>query len=136
MVGGKMKPSKQNTLGKHERLKSRKAIDQLFSEGKKLLVAPYRVLYNIAQTNEPPALLFSTGVSAKNFKRAVDRNRVKRLTREAYRLQKKDLAEKVAASNIQLHLFFIYTGKELPLFDEVFRKVGLAIKRIDKLIGS
>jgi ribonuclease P protein component len=127
--------SKQFTLGKNERLKSRKSIEQLFSEGKKVVVAPYRVLYMVTKSAEKSALLFGAGVSAKNFKKAVDRNRVKRLTREAYRLQKKNLQEKTKAGNMQLNIFFIYTGRELPGYDEVYKKVGVILNKLDKLIN-
>jgi ribonuclease P protein component len=128
--------AKQFTLGKNERLKSRKSIEQLFSEGKKIVVAPFRVLYLISQSAEKASLLFSVGVSAKNFKKAVDRNRVKRLTREAYRLQKNDLQKKIEAKSIQLNVFFIYTGKELPEYDEVYKKVGLILTKLDKITGE
>ena len=97
--------AKQFTLGKKERLKSRKSIEQLFSEGKKIVVSPYRVLYLFTKPEKDPSLLFAAAVSAKNFKKAVDRNRIKRVTREAYRLQKKNLQEKVKANNIQLNIF-------------------------------
>jgi ribonuclease P protein component len=126
--------AKQFTLGKHERLKSRKSIEQLFTEGKKIVVAPYRVSYMLHLSVEGPALLFGAGVSAKNFKKAVDRNRVKRLIREAWRLQKNYLQEIVKAKNIHLHVFFIYTGKELPVFDDTCRKVGAILKKLQKLV--
>jgi ribonuclease P protein component len=126
--------AKQFTLGKNERLKSRKSIEQLFSEGKKIVAAPYRILYLFTKTEKDHALLFGIGVSAKNFKKAVDRNRIKRLTREAYRLQKISLQEKIKATNIGLHVFFIYTGKELPEYNEIYQKVGIVLKKLDKLI--
>jgi ribonuclease P protein component len=126
--------AKQFTLGKNERLKSRKSIEQLFNEGKKIVVTPYRVLYILTKPAEKSSLLFGTGVSAKNFKKAVDRNRIKRLTKEAYRLQKISLHEKVKANNIRLNVFFIYTGKELPGYNEVYQKVGVILKKLDKLI--
>jgi ribonuclease P protein component len=125
--------AKQFTLGKNERLKSRKSIEQLFSEGKKITVAPFKILYILTRSSQHSSLLFGTGVSAKNFKKAVDRNRVKRLMREAYRLQKKNLQEKIKAGNIHLNVFFIYTGKELPEYDEIFKKMGLALNKLDKL---
>jgi len=79
-------------------------------------------------------LQFGVGVSAKNFKRAVDRNRVKRLTREAWRLQKNELKEKTKAAQMQLNVFFIYTGKELPDFKTVKDKVAVALKKLaDKI---
>jgi ribonuclease P protein component len=79
-------------------------------------------------------LKFGTGVSAKNFKKAVDRNRIKRLTREAWRLQKNEIREKTSEKQKQLNVFFIYTGKELPDFTTVKEKVAIALKKLaDKI---
>ncbi|HEY6505925.1 MAG TPA: ribonuclease P protein component [Chitinophagaceae bacterium] len=128
--------AKQFTLGKNERLKSRKSIEQLFNDGKKIVVAPYRVLYLLTPSAQSPSLLFAAAVSAKNFKKAVDRNRVKRLTREAWRLQKNELKKKITSTNSQLNVFFIYTGKELPGYEEVFKKVGLVLSKLDKLVAE
>jgi ribonuclease P protein component len=125
--------AKQFTLGKNERLKSRKSIEQLFSEGKKITVAPFKLIYIFTRSAKDPSLLFGTGVSAKNFKKAVDRNRIKRLIREAYRLQKQYLQEKIKTSNIHLNIFFIYTGRELPEYDEVYKKMGVVLNKLDKL---
>jgi len=126
---------KQFTLGKEERLKSRKQIGQLFDKGKSFVVAPYRVYYVVnRQSSIVNGLQFGVGVSAKNFKRAVDRNRVKRLTREAWRLQKNELKEKTKAAQMQLNVFFIYTSKELPDFKTVKDKVAVALKKLaDKI---
>ena len=126
--------AKQFTLGKNERLKSRKSIEQLFSEGKKIVTAPYKVLYQLTRPAGSSSLLFGTGVSAKNFKKAVDRNRIKRLTREAYRLQKPALQEKIKTNNTGLNVFFIYTGKEVPDYNEVYKKMGVVLKKLEKLI--
>ena len=97
---------KQFTLGKQERLKSRKAIEQLFKDGQRFTSTPYRVFYKKAGK---PELQFGAGVSSKNFKKAVDRNRVKRLMREAYRLQKNNLQKHLKDRNTGLNLFFNFT---------------------------
>jgi ribonuclease P protein component len=132
---------KQFTLGKNERLKSRKQIEQLFDKGKSFVVAPFRV-YFIVNSELPiqrveSGLKFGTGVSAKNFKKAVDRNRIKRLTREAWRLQKNEIREKAKETQRPLNVFFIYTGKELPDFTTVKDKVAIALKKLaDKIDES
>ena len=129
---------KQFTLGKEERLKSRKQIEQLFDKGKSFVVAPFRI-YFIVNSESPiqkdeSRLKFGTGVSAKNFKKAVDRNRIKRLIREAWRLQKNEIREKTSETLKQLNVFFIYTGKELPDFTTVKEKVAIALKKLaDKI---
>ncbi len=78
-------------------------------------------------------LLFGVGVSGKHFKKAVDRNRIKRLTREAYRLEKIPLQEKLKEKSFRLHVFFIYTGKELTDFNTIREKTGVILKKLWKL---
>ena len=128
--------AKQFTLGKDERLKSRKAIEQLFKEGKRFTVSPFRVYYlSITDTQEKP-LQFGVGVSTKNFKKAVDRNKVKRLTREAYRVQKNLLQDQLKTKNRGLHLFLIYTINELLDYKLVNDKVDLILKKLSRLIDE
>jgi ribonuclease P protein component len=130
--------AKQFTLGKNERLKSRKQIEQLFNEGKSFYLSPFRIYYLVTPliTTSLSILQFATGVSAKNFKRAVDRNRVKRLIREAYRLQKQRLQEAVMQEKLQLNIFFIYTSKELPAFNVVKEKVNLILNKLTKIVNE
>ncbi|WP_095074878.1 ribonuclease P protein component [Tenacibaculum jejuense] len=76
------------TLGKQERLKSRKLITQLFSEGKSVKVFPLRMVYLQTDHFSNFPVQCAVSVPKRNFKKAVDRNRIKRLLRESYRLQK------------------------------------------------
>lgn len=106
---------KQFTLSKKERLKSRKRIEHLFKAGRSLSKFPFKVVYYVAQQDvQTDGLAAGFSASSRNFKRAVDRNRIKRLMREAYRLQKTPLKELLATQQRTLDIFFIYTGKELP----------------------
>jgi len=135
---------KQFTLGKKERLKSRKQIEKLFAEGKSFVVNPFRVYFIVnddsSMVKGTSSLQFGVGVSSKNFKKAVDRNRIKRLTRETWRLQKNELKELTKVHSKQVNVFFIYTGKELPDFATMKDKVVVALKKlagkIDENISS
>jgi len=121
------------TLNKSERLKSRKQIEQLFKEGKRLSVSPFLIYYLLGALSANDSRLstrFAVGVSSKNFKKAVDRNRIKRLIRESYRLQKPNFSNALKANNQQLSLFFIFTGKELPDYKFVYDKVAIALQKI------
>ena len=125
--------SKQFTLGKNERLKSRKLIDELFSKGQRFGVFPYRVFYLFDKSENKHIknkLQCGVGVSTKNFKKAVDRNRIKRVTREAYRLQKNELDLQMKNHPQNLSVFLIYTGKELPAFTVVKEKVELILQKL------
>ena len=124
---------KQFTLRKSERLKSRKAIDGLFKNGKRFTVSPIRVYYSI---NQGEGLQFGTGAITRNFKKAVDRNKVKRLIREAWRLQKNSLQEIVKEKELRLDLFLIYAEKEIPEYRFVYTQVGKIIKRLSAIIDE
>lgn len=125
--------ARQFTLGKKERLKSRKQIELLFKSGQRFVVPSFRVFYSFQPgvgkaVNESLQAGFSA--SSRNFKTAVGRNRVKRLMREAYRLQKNLLRDQLQEQKRKLNVFFIYTGKELPGYDEVYTSIKLALARL------
>ncbi len=128
-----METTPRYTFGKSEKLKSVKQIDQLFKTGASFSVFPFRVVYKIlpGATGNVQA---GFSVSKRYFKNAVDRNRVKRLMREGYRLQKNELLHSCENEMKVLNTFFIYTGNELPDYDTVFEKMHAAIKRLKKAI--
>lgn len=72
-------------------------------------------------------------VSTRNFKKAFDRNRVKRLMRESYRLQKQPLTNTLSVAKKHLSVFFIFTGNEVPDYKLVFEKMTAVIKRLQKI---
>jgi len=127
-----MSISKPNSLGKSERLKSRKQIDALFEAGKKITQFPFRLLYNL----EPGKGIIKAGftVSSKNFPRAVDRNQIKRLSREAYRVQKKELESGALKNDYTLHLFFIYTGREIVDYGEIYIRLKQMLDKLVKVL--
>ena len=122
-----------HTLGKLERLKSRKIIEQLFKEGSSFAISPFR-LYHIKIEGTGPPVQAGFGASTKNMKRAVDRNRTKRLMKEAYRLQNQELQKEILQKNSRLAVFFIYTGKEVPGHALVTEKIGVILQRLVKSV--
>ena len=117
-----------------EKLKSRKLIEELFARGKSINVFPVRILYIFSnlRTDEKPLLQVGVSVSKRNFKRAVDRNRIKRLLREAYRLQKKELLELLTEQKKKGFVFFIYTDKQLPEYSMISDTITKALNVLKK----
>ena len=131
--------SQRFTWKKAEKLKSRKQIERVFREGKSFSLFPYRVHFLLQR----PATIVSAspgasplqagfGASSRHFKKAVDRNRIKRLGREAYRLQKEPLLRRLTEKGFSMAVFFIYTGKELPGYATVTEKIGVALEKLIK----
>ncbi len=138
-------PQQRYTWKKEEKLKSRKRIERVFKEGRNFSVFPFKVFYLLAgtgavdlparSTTAPPEtvpLQAGFGAGTRHFKKAVDRNRIKRLSREAYRLQKQPLSGQLREKGLSMAVFFIYTGKELPPFELVSEKIGVALKKLMK----
>ncbi len=103
---------KTNSLNKYERLKSKKIIAELFRNGNSVFVYPIKLVYHYNPYEGFP-MLFSCSVSKRNYKKAVDRNQIKRHIREAYRINKDDLLNYTTQHNIYLSLMYIYVGKSI-----------------------
>ena len=118
------------TFPKEEHLCRKKLIEELFSkQGSSFGVYPLRIVWIKSEmpTTAPPQVLIS--VSKRTFKRAVDRNRLKRLIREAYRLNKYRLTEQPDGHPIAL-LGIIFTGKEKSPLALLEKKLISAFHRL------
>lgn len=130
-----MSSSPANTFSKNERLKSGKKLQQLFTARQSVHAGTVRLLYLAEEGSS--LLKCGVGLSGRYFKKAVDRNRIKRLLREAYRLQQHDLKTFTEINQKDISIFILYTGKELPQYENIYNAVGVALQKLIKnLSGS
>ena len=122
------------TLPKERRLKSQKSIAQTFDKGKTVQVYPVRVFYHLEE-DEHATIKVAFAVSRRNFKRAVDRNRIKRIMREAYRLNQYLLKDEVKFSG-QLNLIFLYYLREKLTFSVVEKATQKVLRRLAKELNA
>ena len=124
--------SRSFTFPKHEKLCSEKITAQLFKEGKTEFLHPFKVffLFDEQYTAAFPQVLFT--VPKRQFKRAVDRNLIRRRCREAYRLNKYLLSSPAppAATVLPAYLGFVYIAKEKLSFQQIEKKLVSLLKKI------
>lgn len=122
------------TFLKKEHLCGEIRINKLFSNGKAFIVHPLRVVYSVEQNSNDVPVKVLVSVPKKRFKRAVKRNRLKRLMREAYRLNKSILTEKCIEKNFAVQVAFNYVSDDEMDFKAIQSKMQLALQRIaDKI---
>lgn len=119
-----------NSFPKATHLCGEKRIARLFTKGEAFIAYPLRVVYIVEQKKDQEFASIMVSVPKKRFKRAVKRNRLKRLMREAYRLNKHLLVEKLNEKNVQIHLAFNYISDEELDFGTIEKKMKQAIQKL------
>ena len=114
------------TYPKEEKLKSKKSIELLFSEGKSVSKYPLRLVYAENTIEKEELIKFGVSVSKKYFKKAVDRNSLKRVLRECYRLNKHLLVDSIQKP---MSLMFFYQSKEVLSYHEINEKTILLFEK-------
>lgn len=118
------------TFTKEEKLCSKKLLDALFSEGSSFISYPLRIsfLKYSLESNFPVQVVFVA--AKKRYRRANRRNRLKRLMREAYRLQKNDLYEELKRIDIKILLSINYIGSEELCFQQILLQTNNALTKL------
>tara|TARA_R110002012_G_scaffold283090_2_gene473211 strand:- start:162975 stop:163376 length:402 start_codon:yes stop_codon:yes gene_type:complete len=122
------------TFNKHEKLKSKKLIDKLFTEGQSVSAYPLRMVY-IETTPEDADTPIKTGVSVskKQFKKAIDRMRIKRLMREAYRLNKTTYFNNMTTPYA---FMILYIGSSKPTYNQAEQAMNKLFKKFTNAISK
>tara|TARA_B100000768_G_scaffold179756_1_gene198120 strand:- start:1342 stop:1743 length:402 start_codon:yes stop_codon:yes gene_type:complete len=115
---------------RNQRLKSKKISDLVFATGQKAKATPLIARFLDTLLPEPVSTQVMVTVSKKKFKRAVDRNRIKRLMREAWRLEKPPLENRLAANEKQRAIVFIFVGNELPTLEQVQSAIASLVSQM------
>ena len=119
----------RNTFRKQEKLKKKKLIDELFARGKSISVFPLKMVYLEIDHDSDYKIQAGVSVSKRNFKNAVDRNRIKRLMRETYRKNKFYIYN---SEDTKKHIImFIYQGKKEISYEMMEEKM---IKLTEKFL--
>lgn len=116
-----------NSFSKKERLHKRKRIQELFDQGSSFYMYPFKTFILPVPDDHTLFHQILISVSSRNFKRAVDRNLIKRRIREAYRKQKHLLPE-----SPKLALAIVYSARDVMDYDEMEKKLNQVLKKISK----
>ncbi len=119
-----------NQFPKKEKLCSQKEISSLFYEGKRFLVYPFSVSYRLIPNSINPIIKVLIISGKKYHKRAVARNRIKRLIREAYRLNKTEISNFCAENKYELHISISYIDKKTPDYKTVNSNINIILDRL------
>ena len=118
------------TFHKEERLCSQKIIGELFTSGETFLAYPLKVVFLKTELEVSYPVQAAFTVSKRNFKRAVKRNLLKRRMREAYRLNKTNLYDEIAARNLQIAIMFVFVGKDVAEYPAIEKGMISAFKKL------
>lgn len=124
------------TYQKKDKLKSRKQTQNLFSNGKAIGVFPIKLIYTIEAVDTAGVLKAGVGAPTRTFRKAVQRNRVKRLLREAYRLEKPTFLSQFSLEHKRINLFFLYGNAEVLPQAEIQNKVRTALALLAQKLNA
>lgn len=123
-------------FGKEYKLCSQKVIQSIFDEKKSVKAYPFLIHYSLIPLSSDASFQITVSAPKRNFKKAHDRNRIKRLMREAIRKNKLILEPFLLENKKQVALFMIYTAREEIPYDILFKKTTLLFTQLIKEINN
>ena len=125
------------TFSKKERICSKLTIERVLDKKQKVFVYPYKCFYDFTPASDEADMnRILISVPKRSFKHAVDRNRLKRLTREAYRLNHRQEFDSHLPEGIRADLIFFYVGRELLPYNLIEDKIIEILHRLKKVAES
>jgi ribonuclease P protein component len=124
------------TFKKTERLSSLKAIEQLYRQGASFYNPHFKCVFLFVEEDLPAPCQVVFSVPKRNFKRAVDRNLLKRRMREAYRQNKEQLYQSLTEKHKKMHLLVTYTSREILPYEDILESLVKAIKSLARKAGN
>ena len=118
---------------KEEKLKSKKCVELLFNEGASVTKFPLRLVFIATDLPKDVPVQAGVSVAKRRFKKAVTRNHIKRLMREAYRLHKNEVFNRISTSYA---FMFLYIGKQEPTFEEVETSMARLLEKFIEKIDA
>lgn len=115
-------------MKKEERLSGKKTIEYLFREGESMLNYPFKIVFVRGNFGFKYGVQVAFSVGKRAFKKAVQRNAIKRKMRESYRLNKSIIRSVLPGDD--LAVFFIYIGKEMPDYKQVNKAMIKSLSKI------
>ena len=128
----------RQTLSKNERLKSYKRIRILFAQGQKMRVQSFLIYFqfqpHLSDAPELAHLQMGVTVGTRYFKKAVDRNLIKRRIREAYRKNNAEVKRVLVQHKLDMDVFFVYTHAEVLPYNQLESSMQKALQLLtDKI---
>lgn len=121
------------SFSKKERLKNKIEIESLFSEGNRFFEYPFNVIWKL-DSNSDSTLKMAVSVPKKKIPNATDRNKIKRLVREAFRINKTIIQQPLETKNVKLHLMLVYSQSSIISMSEIEDKISVTLQRLAEQI--
>jgi len=121
------------SFNKKERLKNKRQIESLFSEGERFFEYPFNVIWQL-DPNSNSSLKMAVSVPKKKLPKATDRNKIKRLVRESFRKNKSIVLQPLEAKTIKLNLMLVYSQSNIMSMTEIEDKISVTLQRLAEQI--